>query len=87
MLKNSPMLGTSNSYVASTLRKDFQVLFLIYAPNTPVGCTNVNSIEINKCKGQLEFSLKTKSPSGASTGASPPKKWSHFFAKHLSRMY
>jgi hypothetical protein len=27
MTKNSPMLGTSNSYIAFTLRKDFQVLF------------------------------------------------------------
>jgi hypothetical protein len=42
MVKNSPTLGTSNSYVASTLRKDFQVLFVTYAPNTPVDCTNVN---------------------------------------------
>jgi hypothetical protein len=30
--ENSPTLGTSNSYVASTLRKDFQVLFVIYSP-------------------------------------------------------
>jgi hypothetical protein len=80
MVKNSPTLGTSNSYIASTLRKDFQVLFIIYTPNTPVGCTNVNSIEMNKYKGQLDFPLKTKSPSGATTEGIPPK-WSHFFAK------
>jgi transposase InsO family protein len=35
---------------------------------------------INKVKGRLGFPLKTKSPSGATAGASPPK-WSHFFAK------
>jgi hypothetical protein len=81
MVKNSPTLRTSNSYVASTLRKDFQVLFIIYTPNTPVDCTNVNSIEINKYKGQLGFPLKTKSPSGATMGGTPPPKWSHFFAK------
>jgi hypothetical protein len=39
------MLRTSNSYVASTLRKDFQVFFAIYIPNTLVGCTNVNFID------------------------------------------
>jgi hypothetical protein len=51
MVKNSPTLGTSNSYVASTLRKDFQVLFVIYIPSTPVGYTNVNSFELIKSKG------------------------------------
>jgi transposase InsO family protein len=40
--RNSPTLGTSNSYVVSILRKDFQASFVIYIPNTPVGCTNVN---------------------------------------------
>jgi hypothetical protein len=53
--RNSPTLGTSNSYVASTLRKDFQVLFVIYTPNTPVGRTNVNSIELIKLKGNSAF--------------------------------
>jgi hypothetical protein len=45
----------SNSYVTSTLRKHFQVLFVIYAPNTLVGCTNVNSIELIKSKGNSAF--------------------------------
>jgi hypothetical protein len=36
--------------------------------------------QINKVKGQLGSPQKTKSPSGATTGASP-EKWSHFFAK------
>jgi hypothetical protein len=49
------MLGTSNSYVASTLRKDFHVLFVIDAPNTLVACTNVNSIELIKSKGESAF--------------------------------
>jgi hypothetical protein len=39
------MLETSNSYVASTLRKDFQVFFIIYIPNTLVGCTIVNHFD------------------------------------------
>jgi hypothetical protein len=75
------MLGTSNSYVASTLRKDFQVSFVIYIPNTPVGCTNVKFHRINKVKWRLDFPLKTMSPSGATAGASP-EKWSHFFRKN-----
>jgi hypothetical protein len=53
--RNSPTLGTSNNYVASTLRKDFQSLFVIYIPNTPVGCTNINSIELIKSKGDSAF--------------------------------
>jgi flagellar biosynthesis protein FliP len=52
---NSPTLVTSNSYVTSTLRKDFQVPFVIYIPNTLVGCTNVNSIELIKSKGDSAF--------------------------------
>jgi hypothetical protein len=49
------MLGTSNSYVASTLRKDFQVYFVIYIPNPLVGCTNVNPIELIKSMGDSAF--------------------------------
>jgi hypothetical protein len=49
------MLGTSNNYVVSTLRKDLKVLLVIYTPNTPVGCTNVNSIELIKLKGNSAF--------------------------------
>jgi hypothetical protein len=55
MARNSPTLGTSNSYVTSTLRKDFQVPFVIYIPNTPVGCMNVNSIELINSKGDSAF--------------------------------
>jgi hypothetical protein len=82
MVKNSPTLGISNSYVASTLKEDFLVLFVIYTPNTPVVCTNVISIEINKCKGQLGFPLKTKSPSGLLRGAFPPPKMVPFFHRN-----
>jgi hypothetical protein len=37
-----------------------------------------------KVKGQLSFPQKTKSPSGATAGGIPPKKWSHFFRKKLA---
>jgi hypothetical protein len=88
MMKNSPTLGISNNYVASTLREDFQVLFVIYTPNTPVGCTNVNSIKINKYKGQLGFPLKTKSPSGATAGGiPPPQRNGPIFRKNPSQMF
>jgi hypothetical protein len=30
--------------------------------------------------------LKTKSPSGATRGASPPKKWPHFFTKFAAKV-
>jgi hypothetical protein len=49
------MLGTSNSYVASTLRKDFQVFFVVYIPNTPVDYANVNPTELIKAKGDSAF--------------------------------
>jgi hypothetical protein len=79
-VKKSQTLGKSNSYVASTLRKDFQILFVIYIPNTLVGYTNVNSFELIKSKGNLAFPRKRSHPRGLLRGA-PPKKWSHFFAK------
>jgi hypothetical protein len=72
------MLGTSNSYVASTLRKDFQVLF--YIPNTPFGYTNVNVFELIKSKGNLAFPRKPSHSRGLLRGASAPQKWSHVFA-------
>jgi hypothetical protein len=76
---SSPTLGTSNSYVTSTLRKDFQVFLHIY--DAPVGCTDVNFL-LNKIEGDSAFSPKTKSPSGATAGVSPIK-WSYFFTKKL----
>jgi hypothetical protein len=80
-MKNSPTLGTSNSYVASTLRKDFKVLFVIYIPNTPVGCTNVNSLKIIKSKGNLAFPRKQVTLGGY-YGGHPPKKMVPFFRKN-----
>jgi hypothetical protein len=54
--------------------------------NTPVGNTTVNNSKLIKLKGQLGFPLKTKSPSGATAGGTPPqKKLSHFFAKNSIR--
>jgi hypothetical protein len=53
--RNSPTLGISNSYVTSTLRKDFQVFFVVYIPNTPVGCANVNPTELINSKGDSAF--------------------------------
>jgi hypothetical protein len=70
------MLGTSNNYVASTLRKEFQVILCI--SDTPVGCIYVTFL--NRVKGDSAFSPKTKSPSGATTGGTPSKR-SCCFAK------
>jgi hypothetical protein len=81
-VKNSPTLGTSNNYVASTLRKDFQVFFVNYIPNTPVGCTNVNSFELIMLKGNLAFPREPSHPRGLLRGASPPKKMVPFFRKN-----
>jgi hypothetical protein len=64
------MLGTSNSYVASTPRKDFQVILCIF--DGPVGCMIVKFL--NKVKDDSTFSPKTKSPSRATTGGTPPKQ-------------
>jgi hypothetical protein len=84
-VKNSPTLGTSNSYVASTLKKDFQVIFVNYIPNTPVGCTDVNSFELTKLKGNLAFPRKTSHPRGYCGGASPQKMVSYFRKNSQSR--
>jgi hypothetical protein len=69
-VKSSPTLGTSNSYVASTPRKDFQVF--LHISNALVGCIDVNFL-LNKVNGDSTFSPKTKSPSGATAGGIPPK--------------
>jgi hypothetical protein len=81
MVKKSPTLRKSNSYVASTLRKDFQILFVIYIPNTLVGYTNVNSFELIKSKGNLAFPRKPSHPRGLLRGA-PPKNMVPFFRKN-----
>jgi hypothetical protein len=79
------MLGTSNSYVASTLNEDFQVFVVNYMPNTLVGSLDVKISRSIKLKGNLAFPRKPSHPRGLLQGA-PPPKWSHFFAKiHKTR--
>jgi hypothetical protein len=56
-----------------------------YMPNTPVGSTNVNNNKLIKLKGNLAFPTKPSHPQGLLRGASPPPKWSHFFAKNSTR--
>jgi hypothetical protein len=53
------------------LLKDFQVLFINYVLNTPVGCIDVNLSESIKLKGNLAFLKKAKSPLGAVDGENP----------------
>jgi hypothetical protein len=81
MAKNSPTLGTSSNYVASTLTKDVQVFVVDYIPNTPVGSIDVNISKLIKLKGNLALPRKPSHPRGLRRGASPLKKWPHFFAK------
>jgi hypothetical protein len=60
-------------------------LFVVnYIPNTPVGSINVNISKSIKLKGNLAFPRKPSHPRGLLRGASPPKQWSHFFAKLAS---
>jgi hypothetical protein len=72
------MLGTSSSYVASTLSEDFCCKLHAQHPSWQPRCKNQ---QVNKVKGQLGFPQKTKSPLGATARGTPPKMWSHFFAK------
>jgi hypothetical protein len=86
MARNSPTLGTSSSYVASTLSEDFQVFCCKLHAQHPSWQPRCKNQQVNKVKGQLGFPKKTKSPSGATTGGiPPPQKWSHFFAKVRKR--
>jgi hypothetical protein len=75
------MLGTSNNYVASTLRKDFQVFFCYLHTQHPSWLYECKFHRINKIKGQLGFPLKTKSPSGATAGGTPPQNGPIFSQK------
>jgi hypothetical protein len=81
MEKNSPTLGTSSSYVASTLSEDFQVICCKLHAQHPSWQFKCKYQQVNKVKGQLGSPQKTKSPSGATTGGTPPEKWPQFFAK------
>jgi hypothetical protein len=53
--------------------------FVIYIPNTPVGYTNVNPVELIKSKGDSAFPRKPSPRRGLLRGA-PSPKLSHFFA-------
>jgi hypothetical protein len=63
-------------------RKDFQDLFVIYIPNTPVGCTNVNPFKLIKSKGNLAFPRKPSHPRGLQRGHAPPQN-GPIFCKNL----
>jgi hypothetical protein len=65
------MLGTSNSYVSSTLSEDFQVFFVNYMPDTLVDNLDVNISKSIKLKGNLAFPRKP-SPLGGYYGGHPP---------------
>jgi hypothetical protein len=83
--KNSPTLGTSTSYIAYTLSKDFQVICCKLHTQHPSWQYRCKYQQIKKVKWQLCSPQKTKSPLGATTGAfpptPPPKKRPGFFAK------
>jgi hypothetical protein len=65
-----------------SLSKDFQVFCCKLHAQHPSWQPRCKNQQVNKVKGQLGFPQKTKSPSRATAGASPPqKKWSNFFAK------
>jgi hypothetical protein len=78
-VRNWQMLGTSNSYVACTLRKDFQVSFCYLHTQHPGWLYKCKFHRINKVKGWLGFPLDTKSLSGATA---PPPKWPVFSKIH-----
>jgi hypothetical protein len=83
MEKNSPTLGTSSSYVTSTLSEDFQVICCKLHAQHPSWQFKCKYQQVNKVKGQLGFPQKTKSPSGATTGGIPhPEKMVPFFRKY-----
>jgi hypothetical protein len=53
------------------LERISKLCFVIYIPNTPVGCTDVNSFELIKLKGNLDFPRKPSHPRGLLWGAPP----------------
>jgi hypothetical protein len=56
-----------------------------YIPNTPVGNLNVKNQQVNKDKGQLGFPQKTKSPSGATAGGTPPPQNGPIFSQKVPK--
>jgi hypothetical protein len=85
MAKNSPTLGTSNSYVASSLSEDFQVFCCKLHAQHPSWQPRCKNQQINKAEGQLVFPQKTKSPSGATAGGTPPKKNGPIFSQKIRK--
>jgi hypothetical protein len=75
--KNSPTLGTSSSYVASTFSKDFQVICCKLHAQHLSWQFRCKYQQINKVKGDLALPRKPSHPQGL-LGGTPPK-WSHFF--------
>jgi hypothetical protein len=65
--------------------KGFPSSFCNYIPNTPVGCTNENSFEIIKSKGNLAFPRKPSHPRGLLRVRHPQKVVS-FFAKSIANV-
>jgi hypothetical protein len=77
-------LGTSSSYVASTLSEDFQVICCKLHAQHPSWQFRCKYQRVNKVKGQLGSPQKTKLPSGLLQGAPPPpEKMVLFFHKNL----
>jgi hypothetical protein len=78
------MLGTSSSYVASTLSEDFQVICCNLHAQHPRWLFRCKYQQVNKVKGQLGSPQKTMPPSGATRGASPPEKMVPFFSQKFA---
>jgi transposase InsO family protein len=84
-VKNSPTLGTSSNYVASTLSEDFQVFCCkLHAqhPSWQSRCKKPTSQE--KFKGNSAFPRKPSHPRGLLRGAPPPPKMVPFFRKKFA---
>jgi hypothetical protein len=80
MEKNSTTLGTSSSYVASTLSEDSKFFVVNYMPNTLVGSFNANISKLIKLNGNLALPRKPSHPRRLLRGA-PPQNGPIFFAK------
>jgi hypothetical protein len=77
-------LGTSSSYVASTLSEDFQVICCKLHAQHPSWQFRCKYQRVNKVKGQLGSPQKTKLPSGLLQGAPPRKNGPIFSQKFAS---
>jgi hypothetical protein len=82
MEKNSATLGTSSSYVASTLARISMFFVVNYTPNTPVGGLDVNISKLIKLKGNLAFPENQVTLGGYHGGHPPPERMVPFFRKN-----